>query len=294
MIPQDLLKKVRRIELRTSRLVDNVLAGSYHSAFKGRGIEFEEVRQYQIGDDVRAIDWNVSARFGEPYIKLFKEERELTVMLLVDVSQSQHFGTHKQFKEELVAEICATLSISAIRNNDKVGLICFTDRVEVYIPPRKGSKHVLRVIRELLALQPEGNGTDIGGALEFLNKVQKKRSIVFLVSDLQDQGWQQPLQIANRRHDVIAVSTDDEAETTLPNVGLMRMLDSERVGESHVIDTSNKRVRKAWNQLATERQIAIDQTLRRCKVDHLRVLTGEPFANALGNFFKRREAKRPA
>lgn len=293
MIPQDLLKKVRRIELRTSRLVDDVLAGSYHSAFKGRGIEFEEVRQYQIGDDVRAIDWNVSARFGEPHIKLFKEERELTVMLLVDVSQSQHFGTHEQFKEELVAEICATLSISAIRNNDKVGLICFTDRVEAYIPPRKGSKHVLRVIRELLALQPEGKGTDIGGALEFLNKVQKKRSILFLVSDLQDRGWQQPLQIANRRHDVIAVSTDDVAETTLQNVGLMRMLDAE-TGKSCVIDTSNKRVRRAWKQLAEERNTAVDQTLRRCKVDLLRVRTGEPFANALGNFFKRREAKRSA
>ena len=163
MIPQDLLKKVRRIELRTSRLVDDVLAGSYHSAFKGRGMEFEEVRQYQIGDDVRAIDWNVSARFGEPFIKLFREERELTVMLLVDVSGSQHFGTHEQFKDELVAEICATLSISAIRNNDRVGLICFSDRIESYIPPRKGSKHVLHVIREILALEPEGNGTDIGG-----------------------------------------------------------------------------------------------------------------------------------
>ena len=170
MIPQDLLKKVRRIELRTSRLVDDVLAGGYHSAFKGKGMEFEEVRHYQIGDDVRAIDWNVSARFGEPFVKLFREERELTVMLLVDVSQSQHFGTHKQFKDELVAEICATLSISAIRNNDKVGLICFSDRIEAYIPPRKGSKHVLRVIRELLALEPEGSGTDIGGALEFLNE----------------------------------------------------------------------------------------------------------------------------
>ena len=293
MIPQDLLKKVRRIELRTSRLVDNVLAGSYHSAFKGRGIEFEEVRQYQIGDDVRAIDWNVSARFGEPFIKLFKEERELTVMLLVDVSKSQLFGTHEQFKDELVAEICATLSISAIRNNDKVGLICFTDRIEAYIPPRKGSKHVLRVIRELLAIEPKGKGTDIGAALEFFNKVQKKRSIVFLVSDLQDRNWQQPLQIANRRHDVIAVSTDDTAETSLPNVGLMRITNPE-TGDSQIVDTSNKRVRKAWSQLAKERLIAVDQTLRRCKVDLLRVQTGEPFANALGNFFKRRKAKRSA
>jgi uncharacterized protein (DUF58 family) len=293
MIPQDLLKKVRRIELRTSRLVDDVLAGGYHSAFKGRGMEFEEVRQYQIGDDVRTIDWNVSARFDEPFVKLFREERELTVMLLVDVSRSQHFGTDKQFKDELVSEICATLSISAIRNNDKVGLICFSDRIEAYIPPRKGTKHVLRVIRELLALEPEGNDTDIGSALEFLNKVQKKRSIVFLVSDMQDRDWQKPLQIANRRHDVVAVRIDDKAEIALPNVGLMRITDPE-TKQSHIIDTSSKKVRKAWAQLAAERTIAIEQTLRRCNVDQIHARTGEPFTNALRQFFQRREARRTA
>jgi len=293
MIPQDLLKKVRRIELRTSRLVDNMLAGSYHSAFKGRGMEFEEVRQYQIGDDVRTIDWNVSARFGEPFVKLYREERELTVMLVVDVSASQHFGTQEQFKDELVAEICATLSISAIRNNDKVGLICFSDRIEAYIPPRKGSKHVLRVIRELLALEPEGRGTDLGGALEFLGKIQKKRSIVFLVSDMQDKNWQKPLQIANRRHDVVAVSTEDIAETDLPNVGLIRIENPES-GMTQVIDTSNKRVRRAWTQLAEERRIAVEQTLRRCKVDQIRIKTGEPFTNALRKFFRQREARRTA
>ncbi len=291
MIPQDLLKKVRRIELRTSRLVDDVLAGGYHSAFKGRGMEFEEVRLYQIGDDVRTIDWNVSARYGEPFIKLYREERELTVMLLVDVSGSQHFGTHEQFKDELVAEICATLSISAIRNNDKVGLICFSDRIEAYIPPRKGSKHVLRVIRELLAIEPEGKGTDIGAALEFMNKVQKKRSIVFLVSDLQDKNWQKQLQIANRRHDVVAVSTNDAAETMLPKAGLMRIEDPE-TRNTHVIDTSSKRVRRAWNQLANESRIAIEQTLRRSRVDQIKVKTGEPFTSALRQFFKRRGARR--
>ncbi len=291
MIPQDLLKKVRRIELRTSRLVDDVLAGGYHSAFKGRGMEFEEVRQYQIGDDVRTIDWNVSAHYGEPFVKLYREERELTVMLLVDVSGSQHFGTHEQFKDELVAEICATLSISAIRNNDKVGLICFSDRVEAYIPPRKGSKHVLRVIRELLAIEPEGKGTDIGSALEFMNKVQNKRAIVFLVSDLQDRNWQKQLQIANRRHDVVAVSTNDAAETLLPKAGLMRIEDPE-TGNTHVIDTSSKRVRRAWNQLASESRIAIEQTLRRSRVDQIKVETGEPFTRALRQFFKRREARR--
>lgn len=293
MIPQDLLKKVRRIELRTSRLVDDVLAGSYHSAFKGRGMEFEEVRQYQVGDDVRTIDWNVSARFGEPFVKIFREERELTVMLMVDVSGSQHFGTHEQFKDELVAEICATLSISAIRNNDKVGLICFSDRIEAYIPPRKGSKHVLRVIRELLALEPEGSGTDIGSALEFLNKVQKKRSIVFLVSDMQDRDWQRPLQIANKRHDIVAVRTDDEAEHALPNVGLMRIVDPE-TSRTHLIDTASKKVRIAWKQLAVERTIAIEQSLRRCNVDEIHINTGEPFAQSLRQFFKRREAKRIA
>jgi uncharacterized protein (DUF58 family) len=291
MIPQDLLKKVRRIELRTSRLVDDVLAGGYHSAFKGRGMEFEEVRQYQIGDDVRTIDWNVSARYGEPFVKLYREERELTVMLLVDVSGSQQFGTHEQFKDELVAEICATLSISAIRNNDKVGLICFSDRVEAYIPPRKGSKHVLRVIRELLAIEPEGKGTDIGAALEFMNKVQKKRAIVFLVSDLQDRNWQKQLQIANRRHDVVAVSTNDAAETELPRAGLMRIEDPE-TGNTCVIDTSSKRVRRAWTQLANESRIAIEQTLRRSRVDQIKVKTGEPFTRALRQFFKRREARR--
>ena len=293
MIPQDLLKKVRRIELRTSRLVDDVLAGGYHSAFKGRGMEFEEVRQYQIGDDVRTIDWNVSARFGEPFVKLYREERELTVMLLVDVSGSQHFGTHEQFKDELVAEICATLSISAIRNNDKVGLICFSDRIEAYIPPRKGTKHVLRVIRELLALEPEGSGTDIAGALEFLNKVQKKRSIVFLVSDMQDRNWQRPLQIANRRHDVVAVRTDDRAEHELPNVGLMRIMDPE-TNRMKILDTSSTKVRKAWKQLSAERTIAIQQTLRRCDVDEIHLKTGEQFTRALRQFFRRREGKRTA
>ncbi|MBC8310173.1 MAG: DUF58 domain-containing protein [Phycisphaerales bacterium] len=290
MIPQDLLKKVRRIELRTSRLVDDVLAGGYHSAFKGKGMEFEEVRHYQIGDDVRTIDWNVSARFGEPFVKLFREERELTVMLLVDVSQSQHFGTHKQFKDELVAEICATLSISAIRNNDKVGLICFSDRIEAYIPPRKGTKHVLRVIRELLAIEPKGSGTDISGALEFFYKVQKKRSIVFLVSDMQDRSWQKPLQIANRRHDVVAVRTDDKAEQELPNVGLMRIVDPE-TQQMRILDTSSKRVRNAWSQLAAERKIAVEQTLQRCNVDQIHAKTGEPFTNALRQFFRRREGR---
>ena len=219
--------------------------------------------------------------------------QEVDRCLLVDVSGSQHFGTHEQFKDELIAEICATLSISAIRNNDKVGLICFSDRIEAYIPPRKGSKHVLRVIRELLALEPESRGTDLASALEFLGKVQKKRSIVFLVSDMQDRNWQKQLQIANRRHDVVVVSTEDSAESKLPKVGLMRIEDPE-TGNSRVIDTSSTRVRKAWRQLAEERQIAVEQTLRRCGVDQIRIKTGEPFTNALRQFFRRRGRRRSA
>ena len=291
MVPQELLKNVRRIELRTSRLVDDVLAGSYHSAFKGRGMEFEEVRPYQIGDDVRSIDWNVSARFDEPFIKLHREERELTVILLVDVSGSQRFGTHEQFKDELVAEVCATLALSAIRNNDKVGMICFTDKVEKYIPPRKGSRHVLRVIRELLTVEASGEGTDIGTAIEFLNRVQKRGAIVFLGSDMSDHDWSKPLQIARRRHDMIVVRTGDAAEHDIPNIGLLQLEDAEG-GNTTLVNTASPRVRRAWRQLAAEHSIAVEQTLRRSRVDEITLQTGTPFSDALHRFFRRREARR--
>ena len=243
MIPHELVKKIRRIQIRTSHLVDDMLAGQYHSAFKGRGIEFEEVRPYQLGDDVRAIDWNVTARSDEPYIKLFREERELTVMLLVDVSASQGLGTHYQTKRELITEIGSTLAFSAIKNNDKVGLTLFTDGIEKSVPARKGSRHVLRCIRELLYCQPMGAGTDLAAAIDHLNRTVKQRSVVFLISDFQDSGYEQALRIAKRRHDMIPVVVGDQREFEIPNVGLIELRDSE-TGLITSLDTSSRRHRR--------------------------------------------------
>ncbi|MBT7351287.1 MAG: DUF58 domain-containing protein, partial [Phycisphaerae bacterium] len=251
MIPTELLKKIRRIEIATSRLASELLAGQYHSAFKGRGIEFEEVRPYQPGDDVRAIDWNVTARSGDPHIKQFREERELTVMLIVDMSGSQGFGTNEQTKRELITELCATLAFSAIRNNDKVGLLAFTDRIEKFVPPRKGTQHVLRVIRELLAHEPVGNGTDIAGALEYFRHVQRRRCTAFLVSDFQDDGWEQAIRVVRRKHDLVAIDVGDRRELELPEVGLLEMRDAES-GELVLLDTSSKSVRDAWTAQAVE------------------------------------------
>ena len=290
MIPTELLKKIRHIELRTSRTVNDVLAGQYHSAFKGRGMEFEEVRQYQIGDDVRTIDWNVSARVGEPHVKVFREERELTVMLIVDLSASQSFGTNVQEKRELIAELGATLAISAIRNNDKVGLICFTDQIELFVPPRKGPRHVLRLIRELLAHEPSGRGTDITGALEYLNRIQKRKCTAFLISDFIDSGYETAMQIAHRRHDLVAVDVADHWEQELPRIGLVELEDNE-TGERVLLDTNSKATRVAYAELARERAYALDNWMRRAKIDHLPLRTGEPFVEALTRFFKRREAR---
>ena len=290
MIPTELLKKIRHIELRTSRTVNDVLAGQYHSAFKGRGMEFEEVRQYQIGDDVRTIDWNVSARVGEPHVKVFREERELTVMLIVDLSASQSFGTNVQEKRELIAELGATLAISAIRNNDKVGLICFTDQIELFVPPRKGPRHVLRLIRELLAHEPSGRGTDIAGALEYLNRIQKRKCTAFLISDFIDSEYETAMQIAHRRHDLVAVDVADRWEEELPRIGLVELQDNE-TGERVLLDTNSKATRVAYAELARERAYARDNWMRRAKIDHLPLRTGEPFVEALTRFFKRREAR---
>ena len=247
MIPKELLKKIRRIEIRTSHLVNDALAGQYHSAFKGRGMEFEEVREYQPGDDVRTIDWNVSARIGQPYVKKFREERELTVMLVVDLSASQSFGTNDQFKRELVAEIGATLAFSAIKNNDTVGLLCFTDRVEKFVPPRKGASHVLRVIRELLVHQPAGRGTNIGLALGHLNRITRKRSVVFVISDFLDEGFERELRAARRRHDLILVRVRDRHEVAMPRAGLITLIDNEN-GREVVVDTRSA----AWQRAYTE------------------------------------------
>ncbi|MAB83204.1 MAG: DUF58 domain-containing protein [Phycisphaerae bacterium] len=291
MIPTELLKKIRRIEIRTSRTVNDVLAGQYHSAFKGRGMEFEEVRQYQIGDDVRTIDWNVSARAGEPFVKVFREERELTVMLLVDLSASQSFGTNLQQKRELIAEIGATLALSAIRNNDKVGLICFTDRVELFVPPRKGPRHVLRVIRELIALEPVGRGTDLAVALEYLNRIQKRKCTTFMISDFIDSGFETAMQIARRKHDLIAVDVRDRFEEELPRIGLVELQDNE-TGETVLLDTNSNASREAYRSMAASRQSELDTWMNRCRIDRLALRTGESFVESLSRFFKRREARK--
>ncbi len=290
MIPRELLRKVRHIEIRTSHLVNEVLAGQYNSAFKGRGMEFEEVRPYQVGDDVRSIDWNVSARYGEPFVKVYREERELTVMLLVDVSGSHLFGTQDQLKWDLAAEVCATLAFSAIRNNDKVGLILFSDQVEKFVPARKGRRHVLRVIRELLYHQPVGRGTDLATALEHHSRVTTRRSVVFVVSDFQDAGYEPALRVARRRHDLIPVVITDPRERELPDVGIVELLDSEG-GGLITVDTSSRGFRAAYaddaRRLAERRQ----QMFRRLDTETIELSTGQPFVEPLTRYFHRRRAR---
>jgi len=291
MIPKDLLKKIRRIEIRTSHLVNDALAGQYHSAFKGRGMEFQEVRPYQIGDDVRSIDWNVSARYGEPFVKVFREERELTVLLMVDLSRSQEFGSREQFKRELIAELGATLAFSAIKNNDKIGLICFTDAVEKFVPPRKGTGHVLRVIRELLAFEPRGRGTDIAAALEHLNRIMRRRAVVFLVSDFQDAGYERGLRMARRRHDVILVNVSDRRERALPKAGLLDLVDNE-TGRRITVDTNSPRWRAEYERLTGRAAEEREQRFRRFRLDCVHVTTGQSFVEPLVRFFRTREARR--
>jgi len=290
MIPVELLKKIRRIEIRTSHMVNDVLAGQYHSAFKGTGMEFEEVRPYQIGDDVRTIDWNVSARYGEPYVKKFREERELTVVLLVDMSASLDFGTREQLKRELVAELGATLAFSAIKNNDKVSLVCFTDEVEKVVPAQKGARHVLRVIRELLYFEPAGTGTNLAAAFDYLNRAVKRRAVVFVVSDFQGGGYERAMRVARRRHDLIPILVTDPCEEELPNVGLIELQDGE-TGEMVLVDTSNRRLRAAYARrcqaIADER----DQVFRRMDIERICVRTGESFVGPLTKFFRAREAR---
>lgn len=290
MIPSELLKKIRQIEIRTSHMVNDVMAGQYHSAFKGRGMEFEEVREYRIGDDVRNIDRNVSARYGKPHVKIFKEERELTVLLMVDLSRSTDFGTREQLKRELAAEVCATLAFSAIRNNDKVGLICFTDRIERFLPPRKGVNHVLRVIRELLYLEPQGQATDLAAAFEYLNNTTRRRAVVFLVSDFQADSFESPLRIARRRHDVIPIAVQDRRELELPDVGLIELVDAE-TGEKVLVDTSSKSLRRGYAMQAIEAINRRDQMFRKMKLDCIDVQTGESFVEPLRRFFRAREAR---
>lgn len=287
MNPREVIRRVRRLEIRTRRLVEESLAGSYHSVFRGRGMEFAEVREYVPGDDVRSIDWNVSARMGHPYVKKFTEERELTVVLLVDASGSEQFGTGPTTKMQMSAEIAALLAFSALRNNDRVGLLLFTDRVELFLPPRKGKEHGLRVLREVLAIEPVGRGTRIAAALEYLQRVVPKRAVVFLISDFQDSGYERTLRIAARKHDVVAISVSDPRESTLPDVGLVAVEDSE-TGERGVIDCGSTRVRRAYAEHAEHERLRLTEEVRRTGVDMLSLSTGEPYEIPLVRFFRER------
>jgi uncharacterized protein (DUF58 family) len=284
------LKAVRKIQIRTSHLVTDLFAGQYHSVFKGRGMEFAEVRLYQPGDEVRTIDWNVTARTGVPHVKRYNEERELTVMLLVDASASQYFGSVRQLKSALATELAALFAFSAISNNDKVGLVIFTDRIELALPPRKGTHHVLRVIREVLSLKPTGRGTDIAGALEHLNHVTSRRCVVFVVSDFLDPHCRQALKIAARRHDLIAVVLNDPREAALPNVGLVELEEAE-TGARYVVDTGDARVRDAFAKQAGAARNERDRMLRACDVDAIVVDTNRPYTEALLRFFRMRERR---
>ena len=288
METSELLSQVRKIEIKTRGLSNNIFAGEYHSAFKGRGMAFSEVREYQYGDDVRDIDWNVTARFDKPYVKVYEEERELTVILLVDVSGSLDFGTISQTKRQVVTEIAATLAFSAIQNNDKIGVIFFSDKVEKFIPPKKGRKHILLMIRELLNFQPESNKTDIGQAVEFMTNAIKKRCTVFLLSDFYNaKDFQQELTIANRRHDVVAIQVYDQRMTELPNVGLIRLADAE-TGEELWLDTASSAVRRAHREWWVQHQGRLNTMLTKSNVDNVSVRTDEDYVKSLMNLFRRR------
>jgi uncharacterized protein (DUF58 family) len=285
--PAEILKKIRALEIKTRGLVEAAFAGEYHSVFKGRGMNFEDVREYQPGDEIRAIDWNVTARLGAPFVKKFTEERELTVMLIVDVSASGNFGSTTQSKRELAAEVACLLAFSAIRNNDKVGLLLFTDRVELFIPPKKGRSHTLRVIREILFFQPEGRGTNPALALDSLNKIVTRRAVVFFISDFQAPDFTKSLAVSGRRHDFVAVQVQDEREKALPSIGIITLEDAE-TGEQIEIDTSNRSTRTSFVDLANEQQAQLSRTLRRNNIDAITLRTGEDYLPALRSFFKQR------
>ena len=288
METSEIIKKVRKIEIKTRGLSSNIFAGQYHSAFKGRGMAFSEVREYQFGDDVRDIDWNVTARFHRPYVKVFEEERELTVMLLIDVSGSLDFGTQKQMKRDMVTEIAATIAFSAIQNNDKIGVVFFSDRIEKYIPPKKGRKHILYIIREMLNFQPESKRTDVKQAVEFLSSIQKRRTTALILSDffVRDE-FLQSLQICNRKHDVVAIQVYDQRAKELPDVGLMKVVDAE-TGHEQYVDTGSKALRQAYHKYWVNRQSQLEETFNKSNVDHVSVATNEDFVKALMMLFKQR------
>ena len=288
METSEIIKKVRKIEIKTRGLSSNIFAGQYHSAFKGRGMAFSEVREYQFGDDVRDIDWNVTARFHRPYVKVFEEERELTVMLLIDVSGSLDFGTQKQMKRDMVTEIAATIAFSAIQNNDKIGVVFFSDKIEKYIPPKKGRKHILYIIREMLDFHPESKRTDVKQAVEFLSSVQKRRTTAFILSDFYVRNdFQQSLQIANRKHDVVAIQVYDQRAKELPDVGLMKVVDAE-TGFEQYVDTGSKRLRQAYQRYWMSRQAELQETFNKSNVDNVSIATNEDFVKSLLMLFKQR------
>ena len=283
----DILKKVRKIEIKARGLSRQLFSGEYHSAFKGRGMAFSEVREYQYGDDIRSIDWNVTARLHHPYVKIFEEEREMTVMLLVDVSGSNRFGTHHQFKEELVAEVAATLAFSAIQNNDKVGVILFSDRIEKFIPPKKGSSHILRIIRELITFRPESNGTDLAQALGYFSNVIKKRCTAFLLSDFYDDGYTDALKIASNKHDLVAIRIADEKEEHLPDLGLAKFYDPE-TDETIWIDTADPSVQHDFESRYSDHVNKVEESLRKYGIDRTILYTGEDYVKELKKLFERR------
>lgn len=290
MLTKELLKQVRQIEIRTKGLVNQVFSGEYHSVFKGMGMEFSEVREYQFGDDIRNIDWNVTARYGRPFIKVFEEERELTVMLMVDLSGSLMFGSVSKTKQRVAVEVTAILAFSALKNNDKVGLILFTDKIEKFVPPRKGNKHVLRIIRDLLSFNPEGNATDIKGALEYMNGTIKKRSIVFLLSDFMDQGYSKILKVVGKKHDLIGIVLDDRRENELPAIGLVKLTDAE-TGQERWIDTSSNRVRKMMRKTRGEAVNKRNALFLSSRIDRIQIGTDKDYIKPLVQFFRLRERR---
>ncbi|MBD3179893.1 MAG: DUF58 domain-containing protein [Candidatus Latescibacteria bacterium] len=290
MIPKELAKKIRVLQITTNKVVNDILAGEYKSVFKGRGMEFEEVREYSPGDDIRTIDWNVTARTGKPYVKRYVEERELTIMFIVDMSASGEFGSVNKLKNEMAAELCALLSFSAVKNNDKVGLILFTDRVEKFIPPKKGTTHVLRVIRELLSFRPRKTNTDIAGALDYFGRIASKSAVVFLVSDFLAEDFEKPMSILGKKHDLIAATIVDPSEKSLPDVGLLELEDAE-TGETVIIDTGSSMVRKNYRRLGEEQSRRFRNLFSSMGVDHIEIRTDRDYVPELVKFFRIRERR---
>lgn len=288
METKDLIKKVRKIEIKTRRLSDHIFSGEYHTSFKGRGMTFSEVRQYQFGDDIRAIDWNVTARYNEPYVKVFEEERELTMMLMVDISGSESFGTKSQLKSEMVTEIAATMAFSATQNNDKIGLILFSDQIELYIPPKKGKSHVLRIIRELIEFQPKSKKTDLSQALKFLSGTQKKKAIVFLISDfMMEDDYEKTLKIASKKHDLTGIRVYDVREEKMPNIGIVEMEDAE-TGQIMVVDTSAKQVRLSYEKNYRDKVNYFSTLFSKCGAGTVSTRVDESYVTKLLGYFKSR------